>query len=754
MVNNSRATLSKAQGRKSWCVIFRHPVRKDSKGQPVRVRRGLGTSDKSEAQALVDQLNELLDSPDLHTPESIVVAEQKYSTKIISAFYDKLTPSESPNFLALREDSLPLPPAGSECPRVLLLGQVGAGKTTVVRQLLGTNPEVERFPSTATARTTLCPMEFILGSAGFRGAVTFMPEENLRLQIEECLQDAARQVLKGNSKETIGKSLLEHPENVFKLSYVLGNVDLVNDSDADDSWDEDFDMFDGLEEEEEEPETLNREELREDLLYLITEITKITQSQAAHTKNRFGDELDLLDRRKRNELEEALEFDLVKNEKFQALIDHIVDLIRQRFDKIEVGEFKFKGDWPILWQWSCPNRTTFLNQIRQFSSNNARHFGSLLTPLVNGIRVEGEFGPGEWAKKSKRRFVIIDGMGLGHTSEGTHSLSTSISNQFDMVDVILIVDNAQQPMGHWPRTVFSSLVSSGHDYKIALSFTHFDLVEGDNMPSEKDKVRHLQLALKTAVRSLGSRPLENELQDYLKKRVVYLSETHRPAHPDSLAGKQLRKLLKVIEVVALQSLEGDAQPVYDGKHLRTRIAKAISEYHDLWLARLGIEPHSEANKEHWTRIKALTRRLGLLNEDEYNDLKPVADLAEILQEQLRDFLETPKSWRPSEADEAEKAQAKRRIAMALSRRIRKISKTRVLNTKLLEWQRAYHYTGKGSATKRAYELKTIYSFAAPQPLGNFIEQHEEFLEELYTQVAEAIREGGGIPRGTLIREDT
>ena len=55
-----RASLSKSQGRGSWCVIFNHPLRSTKNGKPgLRVRRGLGTSDQEEAQGLVDQLNQM-----------------------------------------------------------------------------------------------------------------------------------------------------------------------------------------------------------------------------------------------------------------------------------------------------------------------------------------------------------------------------------------------------------------------------------------------------------------------------------------------------------------------------------------------------------------------------------------------------------------------------------------------------------------------------------------------------------------------
>lgn len=56
-----RATLSMGgQNRSVWPIIFRHPFRLD-RGKPGRrVRRSLGTTDKEQAQKLVDQANTLL----------------------------------------------------------------------------------------------------------------------------------------------------------------------------------------------------------------------------------------------------------------------------------------------------------------------------------------------------------------------------------------------------------------------------------------------------------------------------------------------------------------------------------------------------------------------------------------------------------------------------------------------------------------------------------------------------------------------
>src|SRR5258707_4402267 len=90
-----KASLNQSQGRKAWCVIFGHLLRKDGQGRVgLRVRRGLGTSDLTEAKRLRDEMNELLSNPEWWTPAARESAERMYNSHIVSAFYDYLTPAE------------------------------------------------------------------------------------------------------------------------------------------------------------------------------------------------------------------------------------------------------------------------------------------------------------------------------------------------------------------------------------------------------------------------------------------------------------------------------------------------------------------------------------------------------------------------------------------------------------------------------------------------------------------------------------
>ena len=59
-----KASMNRSKKRNSWCVIFRNTLRKDGQGRVgLRVRRGLGTSDLTEAEQLKDEMNALLSNP-------------------------------------------------------------------------------------------------------------------------------------------------------------------------------------------------------------------------------------------------------------------------------------------------------------------------------------------------------------------------------------------------------------------------------------------------------------------------------------------------------------------------------------------------------------------------------------------------------------------------------------------------------------------------------------------------------------------
>src|SRR5579859_5082009 len=189
-----KATLSGEQGRSGWCVIFRHPVRKNADGSAVRIRRGLGTRERDEAEKLVGQLNEILGDRDFWTPTAKAKAETMFNEKIVNAFYDNFLPATHDGWL-LRDQIIPLPGRKEGYARARFLGTTGAGKTTLLRQIIRTDPEKERFPSTSTAKTTVCDIEVVMAKGSFTAVTTFFPRDHVRLHIEECALAAAAAIV-------------------------------------------------------------------------------------------------------------------------------------------------------------------------------------------------------------------------------------------------------------------------------------------------------------------------------------------------------------------------------------------------------------------------------------------------------------------------------------------------------------------------------------------------------------------------------
>ena len=88
------ASKSRTQGRKAWTLTFRHPVCRDDEGRPgIKVRRGLGTSDESAADAMVEEMNILLRDETYWNIAERERAQQHFSTTVVRAFYE---PMKSP----------------------------------------------------------------------------------------------------------------------------------------------------------------------------------------------------------------------------------------------------------------------------------------------------------------------------------------------------------------------------------------------------------------------------------------------------------------------------------------------------------------------------------------------------------------------------------------------------------------------------------------------------------------------------------
>lgn len=748
-----KASLSKSQGREGWSIIFRHPVRRDEATGKTgkRVRRGLGTRDETEAARLVNRMNQMLADQAYWDIAARPAAEQRFDPRIVEIFYYQIVPEEA-DFSAVRESFIPLPSSqDSDYRRVLLLGTTGAGKTTLVRQLIGTDPVRERFPSVSTAKTTVADTELVLCEGSYRAIVTFVSRDEVREYLEECISAAVLAAYRQADDAEIVRRLLTHVNQRFRFNYVLGNGPVFNPDDLDDEDEEEI--------EEDGEEVVSPAELGEIDLHTTNELLKSAVSQLREIARRHGESLRAeLDASEDSEeqiidelFEEELDNLLREDEAFHIVADQLMDEIEQRFDMLDVGTVRrTRQGWPLSWWWEANDRETFIKEVLRFSSNFAPLFGRLLTPLVNGIRVAGPFAPA-WSSARLPELVLLDGEGLGHAPESSASVSTKIVGRINDVDAVLLVDNATQPMQAASVAAMKAIVSSGNVAKLLLCFTHFDAVEGDNLPSASAKEEHVLASAENVLTGIGEEfgpSVERALRRRLWEGRFFVGGIQQRLKPTKKRTiSQMSSLLDAIDKIVERPELVASRPIYDKVNLVLAVKAAAENFHDAWLPRLGLKVKAGVPKEHWTRVKALTRRLATGWQDEYDTLKPVAELYKQLQDRIYSQIQKPLDWEGSEAGEEEQQQVFNAFADEVSSRLLVLATQRLRTDHVREWQEAYNLHGRGSTFVRAEIIaRQVYEKAAPVPEIVPSRDRNKFLHEVIEVVQQAAEKVGVVLR--------
>jgi len=757
MSKDSYVASKSRSSRPGWSISFRHPLRNDSRGRPgLKMRRGLGTPDETEAEAMVGEMNTILRDQTWWNAAKRQEAALRFSTPVIEAFYDEIQAGRVETE-ALRESHIRLPDREEGFPRVLFVGTTGAGKTSLLRQLIGSDPDEDRFPSTAPAKTTIADIEVIQAEGDFEAVVTFFTEFQTQANIEECVIDAALAVLEKAPMDKVADRFLSHRDQKFRLSYILGGW--RTDGGGEDQDDMSFEEASGstfvLDDEAvltEAERTTNREVIST----YLERVAGLTKSVVAKLSAELGVDIKVAgpDRDVAQQLiEENFDLYLTQEEAFHELVQDILEDVRGRFDFVSAGQLQRRPSrWPELWVFSSTDRREFIRHIRWFSSNYWPQFGRLLTPLVDGIRVRGPLFPD--FLEDQQRLVLIDGQGLGHTPDSSSSVTTHVTRRFGQVDVILLVDNAQQPMQAAPLSVLRAIASSGHHRKLAVAFTHFDQIKGQNFQKFADKRAHVMASVLNALsglRDVLGVAVVNAIERGVDSRCFMLGGVDRqlaklPPRAADYMRAQLSELVGFFRRAILPPPPAEARPVYDPTGVGFAVQDAVSKFQGPWLARLGIGTYEGFRKEHWTRVKALNRRIAGELDDEYDTLRPIADLATQLRESISRFLNNPIGWTREPADEEEAEVTIDHIRQVIEVALRDLAVRRLVQNHLTDWRSAYDgpaSRGTGSTFRRATAIQGIYDAAAPLPDAVMTEPSAVFLGEIRRIVTSAIEASGG-----------
>jgi hypothetical protein len=341
--------------------------------------------------------------------------------------------------------------------------------------------------------------------------------------------------------------------------------------------------------------------------------------------------------------------------------------------------------------------------VTQFSGNYEKHFGRLLTPLVDGIRVKGPFIP--TGSDEVQPLVLLDGEGLGHVTSTAASVPTAVTRRFDLAHLILLVDTSERAMDAGPKALLRCVVASGHERKLAVAFTHFDQMRSDAFGNEQDKKNHVLGSLEQAIISLdeildsqtgASRRVRKQLAD----RVYFLGRINEDIAVNPNATKGTRKALSGLVELMLKASQpetpSDAVPCYDLAYLYPGIHKATASFQQ--------DMNLLLQTEHWKRIEALTRRFAKQMSDGYGKIFPVAQLSLLLKEKLALFWATPKTWKPVNCTQEIKDAAIQKVTREFSSRLDTYVSRRFREDHMNAWSAAYEDVAPVPSEQRVSKL--------------------------------------------------
>lgn len=620
----------------NWNVSFHHPIcREGSIGK--KIHRSLKVNDESEAQALRQQMNDLLalaETPSLLPTRSYAIGEQKYARVVIDAFFDCMTP-EPVDYLGLRERTMPLPAKAGKngpVPRVLVVGATAVGKSRFIQHLLQTTRE--NFPMRGAGRTTVADTEAIVGDVDFSAVVTFFAENEIREIVKENIREAcifAHQEKEDNVK--IASKLLVDSDKRFRFNFVLGEWTHNIDATVEDE----YEIEDGEEESDLDADSSSTALPWTKLESCIARVVSMTEL-ALETARR---ELQPTSKEDEQVVEEYWP-QYIDSDQLDALAEEILEELGKR-----LCEATGQASWPVIHRVAdTADKAEFFRQLRPFYQNNRKLFGALVTPLVQGIRVSGRFAPPFGAATDLPSWVLLDGQGVGHEQSGStkinRTVSPALAKKFSGADVICLIDRAVPAMTGDTPILLESLIVRGHQDRLALIFTHFEDVAAPDLDLAGKKAKVLE-GLSNAIQGIASLPKAEKvlLERTAESKAYFLARLDLPVVRSKATQTEMKRICDHFRRGVGETPLPKFSPLFDEHKIAKVLQKEIEAYRQDW-------SEAELVSYHWKIMEALTNWIGHAYSDGYpkRNLYPGQDLSQRLVSVISNELESPTKWNP------------------------------------------------------------------------------------------------------------
>ena len=320
--------------------------------------------------------------------------------------------------------------------KIYLIGCTGAGKTSLVQQIIGSKKH--DFPVTSQRRTTIAPTEYVVGkNRAFKTTIILKNKKDVIVEIEDLIQGAILKAKPDHSViEDVVFELNQSSDARFKLDQMVSS------------------------------ETFH-------------EIAnKIINTVLPSIKDKTIDD-------------ETLLTELSVKDTIELIVNNVLKEIETNFNKVCGSGHQLFSDLPIVIE-NIADKDEFLTKTKKLLSHD---FGSI-SILAEYVRIEGDL-LAEWLDPTLE-LLLIDGEGIGHSlGEKRDTLSARHYDYFNFCNNIVLVDDANDPFAAGGHGAIEGLLLNGYQNKLRLVFSKTDKLEQiDQSAYFRNELRNLKNALK------------------------------------------------------------------------------------------------------------------------------------------------------------------------------------------------------------------------------------------------------------------
>ena len=545
------------------------------------------------------------------------------------------------------EDISPIP---VNLPKIYFLGDTGAGKTTIIRKLMGTDNF--SFPTTRQNRTTVAVTEYVISkNLPFTATVLFKPEIEIRGSIREILQMASYKAYKEKQLNTtkISKYLRQTSDQKFRLYYII-------------------------------PEN-NLHAIADDIITLYSNITEnIKKLQVEFPEDR--DDMETL-------LSLSLEgmkneFDKLEHDIFSQIKEKVTDTCSDLDQRSDVSYYQF----------SSSSKNEFISTCKTILASEKNS----ISPVIDYARIQGDL-LAEWVSEDTE-LVLIDGQGIGHDTKEVNQLSPRHYEHFYRSDAIVLVEESKKPFVASGKSALKSIFERGYGEKLIVIFSKLDEVVPYDIdePSSEDKIDEVQHSIENVLSALKNEKVELSLSN---NNVFYFADVNKSELDKDTKDELLSAINRVSEMFSFEATF--VRPEYDFEMLSGYLRESTDQFVRLYQELLA--------EQHWQTVKAFNRRM-CWQTDGFRMFTPIADFEEKINDEVKSFISNPKGW-TSEVTEKLKSESLDQIKREFNQLILEFAREAIILNPAEDWSEAFSFYGSLSTFVRRSKIKDIFERAVP-----------------------------------------